>query len=128
MTAFVASHWWPGNPGHVLVIPNSHFENLDEFPPGIGADLVAVTQRVAIAVTEPLARLAAWDTWWARAAHDPASAAAMDERRTVFPTSYPAEEFSLPAGWHIASLLAAGFTEATVTWRSGHAAVVTGLR
>jgi len=50
MTAFVASHWWPGNPGHVLVIPNSHFENLYEFPPGLGVDLIAVTQRVAIAM------------------------------------------------------------------------------
>ena len=50
MTAFVASHWWPGNAGHVLVIPNSHFENLYEFPPALGVDLVAVTQRVAIAM------------------------------------------------------------------------------
>jgi hypothetical protein len=39
-----------------------------------------------LSVTEPLARLEAWDTWWARAAHDPALAAATDERRTVFPT------------------------------------------
>src|SRR4029450_5097601 len=37
-------------PGHVLVIPNSHFENLYEFPPGLGVDLIAVTQRVAIAM------------------------------------------------------------------------------
>ena len=38
MTAFVASHWWPGNPGHVLVIPNVHIENLYEFPPELGTD------------------------------------------------------------------------------------------
>lgn len=28
VTAFVASHWWPGNPGHVLIIPNAHIENI----------------------------------------------------------------------------------------------------
>lgn len=50
MTAFVASHWWPENPGHVLVIPNSHIENIYEFPPALGADLMAVTQRVAVAM------------------------------------------------------------------------------
>ena len=30
VTAFVASHWWPNNPGHVLIIPNEHFENLQK--------------------------------------------------------------------------------------------------
>ncbi|MBY0010415.1 HIT family protein [Paenibacillus typhae] len=28
VTAFIASHWWPGNPGHVLIIPNKHIENI----------------------------------------------------------------------------------------------------
>lgn len=50
MTAFVASHWWPENPGHVLVIPNAHIENIYEFPPALGADLMAVTQHVANAM------------------------------------------------------------------------------
>jgi SAM-dependent methyltransferase len=94
------------------------------------------TPRLASALTAldgarhpgPAARREAWDAWWAHAAQDPALATALDERRTVFATSYPTEEFSPPADWHIASLLAAGFTEATVTWRSGHAAVVTALR
>jgi SAM-dependent methyltransferase len=74
------------------------------------------------------ARRQAWDAWWARAARDPVLAAAMDERRAIFATSYPIEEFSPPAGWHVASLVAAGFAEAAVTWRFGHAAVVTALR
>ena len=74
------------------------------------------------------ARRQAWDAWWARAARDPLLTAASDERRAIFPTSYPTEEFSPPATWHMASLTAAGFTEASVTWRSGHAAVVTALR
>lgn len=50
MTAFVASHWWPANPGHVLVVPAMHFENIYDFPPALGADLVGVTQRVALAM------------------------------------------------------------------------------
>lgn len=50
MTAFVASHWWPSNPGHVLVIPNVHIENIYEFPPELGADLMATTRRVALAM------------------------------------------------------------------------------
>ena len=76
----------------------------------------------------PAARRHAWDAWWARAAQDPALAAAMVERRAIFTTTYPTEEFSPPADWHMASLIAAGFTEAAVTWRSRHAAVVTALR
>jgi histidine triad (HIT) family protein len=50
MTAFVASHWWPANPGHVLVIPNQHIENIYEFPTQLGESLMAATKRVAIAM------------------------------------------------------------------------------
>jgi histidine triad (HIT) family protein len=28
VTVFVASHWWPNNKGHVLIIPNEHIENI----------------------------------------------------------------------------------------------------
>ncbi len=50
MTAFVASHWWPANPGHVLVIPNQHLENVYEFPDALGASLMTAIRRVAIAM------------------------------------------------------------------------------
>ena len=30
VTAFIASKWWPNNKGHVLVVPNQHFENIFE--------------------------------------------------------------------------------------------------
>lgn len=52
VTAFVASHWWPANPGHVLVIPNSHIENLYELPPELARPLMAATQRVALAMKQ----------------------------------------------------------------------------
>lgn len=50
MTAFVASHWWPNNPGHVLVIPNQHTENIYDFPTHLGNDLIDFTQRIAVAM------------------------------------------------------------------------------
>jgi histidine triad (HIT) family protein len=50
MTSFIASHWWPGNPGHVLVIPNRHVENIYEFPDELGEPLMVMTRRIAVAV------------------------------------------------------------------------------
>lgn len=70
----------------------------------------------------------AWNAWWQKAAQDPALGAASEERRAVFPTNYPAEEFSPPAEWHIAALRYAGFAEAGVVWRSGTGAVVAAIR
>ena len=40
-----------------------------------------------------------WDAWWARAARDPELRTASEERRAVFPSNYPSEEFSPPAEW-----------------------------
>lgn len=71
---------------------------------------------------------ARWDLWWEHAARDPALRAAEAKRRTVFASSYPTEEFSPPADWHIAALRAAGFAEADVIWRSGTGAVVAAVR
>jgi SAM-dependent methyltransferase len=71
---------------------------------------------------------ASWDAWWEQASRDPALQSAMAQRQAVFPTSYPAEEFSPPADWHIAALRDAGFTEAGVVWRSGAGAVVAAVR
>jgi SAM-dependent methyltransferase len=73
------------------------------------------------------ARLA-WDAWWDKAARDPVLRLAAAERRAVFTTNYPTEEFSPPAEWHIAALSDAGFTEVGVVWRSGTGAVVAAVR
>lgn len=69
-----------------------------------------------------------WDDWWERAGRDPVLRAASKERRVVFGTNYPTEEFSPPAEWHVAALSDAGFAEARVTWRAGTAAVVAAVR
>ena len=70
----------------------------------------------------------AWDDWWAEVGADPALRDAADERRQVFSTSYPAEEFSPPAEWHLATLQEASFTEAGVVWRFGEGGVVAATR
>lgn len=49
VTAFVSSHWWPNNPGHVIVIPNEHFENLYDLPDDVSAEIHRVEKIVALA-------------------------------------------------------------------------------
>lgn len=49
VTAFVACDWWPGNSGHVLVIPNAHFENIYDLPAESAGPIHAVARQVAIA-------------------------------------------------------------------------------
>lgn len=46
-TAFVAPKWWNGNPGHVLVIPNEHYENVYEIPDVLLGRVHASAGRVA---------------------------------------------------------------------------------
>jgi histidine triad (HIT) family protein len=47
-TAFIGAKWWVNNPGHVLVIPNDHFENLYDIAPDALAAVYATVQRVAV--------------------------------------------------------------------------------
>lgn len=47
--AFVSPAWWPNNPGHVLVIPVQHFENLYDLPVELGGALHAAIRSVALA-------------------------------------------------------------------------------
>ena len=51
-TAFVAPKWWPRNPGHVLVVPDRHVENLyDADEETLGA-VYETARRVALAMRE----------------------------------------------------------------------------
>jgi histidine triad (HIT) family protein len=50
VTAFVSSGQWRNNAGHVLVVPNEHYENLYELPTSLAVPLQEVTQRIAIAL------------------------------------------------------------------------------
>ena len=40
----------PRNPGHVLVVPVRHADNLLELPPATARDMMAVAQRIALAL------------------------------------------------------------------------------
>jgi histidine triad (HIT) family protein len=48
--AFVASHWWANNPGHVLVIPAAHVENLYEMSKLLAGEVHEVVRQVAVAM------------------------------------------------------------------------------
>ncbi|MBT4609419.1 MAG: HIT family protein [Gemmatimonadetes bacterium] len=50
LTAFVSSHQWPANPGHVLIVPNGHVENLYELPSEWAEPFQAATQLLARAL------------------------------------------------------------------------------
>ena len=51
-TAFVSAGWWPNNEGHVLIVPNEHYENIYELPPELGTPIAQIAQRVALAFKE----------------------------------------------------------------------------
>jgi histidine triad (HIT) family protein len=50
VTAFLASKNWPNNRGHVLVVPNHHYENIFDLPPELGTPIQAAVQRIAFAM------------------------------------------------------------------------------
>jgi histidine triad (HIT) family protein len=51
-TAFVSSRWWPGNAGHLLVVPNQHVENLYLLESPLLGHVYEVVRRVAVALRE----------------------------------------------------------------------------
>jgi len=50
VTAFMATRRFPNNQGHVLLIPNQHFENIYDLPDEIGAQIHALTRKIALAM------------------------------------------------------------------------------
>lgn len=52
VTAFVSSHWWKNNPGHVVIIPNRHFENIYDLPLDYATEIQRVACKVALALKE----------------------------------------------------------------------------
>lgn len=49
-TAFVSPKWWPGNAGHVIVVPNVHVENLYTIDDELLGAVYATARRIAIAM------------------------------------------------------------------------------
>ena len=52
VTAFVAGKWWRLNPGHVIIVPNQHIENLYDLPGDIGYRIFDISKKTAIALKE----------------------------------------------------------------------------
>ena len=50
VTAFMATRKYPNNQGHVLIIPNQHFENIYDLPVEISAKIHALSREVALAM------------------------------------------------------------------------------
>ncbi len=50
ITAFISSRWWPNNKGHIIVIPNEHFENLYDIDIKYLHEVVEASQKLAIAI------------------------------------------------------------------------------
>ena len=50
LTAFIATRKWNNNQGHVLIIPNEHFENIFDLPLMISEQILSLTKNVALAM------------------------------------------------------------------------------
>ena len=48
ITAFVAGKWWRSNKGHVIIIPNTHVENLYDLPEELGHRIFDLSKKIAI--------------------------------------------------------------------------------
>ncbi len=48
VTIFVAGKWWRSNPGHIIVIPTRHIENLYDMPEELGHIIFDYSKKVAI--------------------------------------------------------------------------------
>jgi histidine triad (HIT) family protein len=51
-TAFVGSRWWPDNAGHVIIVPNAHWENLYELPDALGGYSRVLARRIGLAMKD----------------------------------------------------------------------------
>lgn len=50
VTAIIASHQYPGNTPNILIIPNTHYENIFDLPPALGGDIHRLAQQIAFAL------------------------------------------------------------------------------
>ncbi|MBP6219405.1 MAG: HIT family protein [Oligoflexales bacterium] len=46
-TAFINSFWIKNNPGHVIVVPNEHYENIYDLPDDLGAHIFAIAKKIS---------------------------------------------------------------------------------
>jgi histidine triad (HIT) family protein len=49
-TAWISTRWWLNNPGHVIVVPNRHIENMYELPRELAGDIHESARLIALAL------------------------------------------------------------------------------
>ena len=57
ITVFMATRKWPNNGGHVLIIPNEHFENIYELPLHLSSEIHALSRNIALAMESCFANI-----------------------------------------------------------------------
>ncbi|MEI6690239.1 MAG: HIT family protein [bacterium] len=50
VSAFINSFWVKNNPGHVIVVPNEHIENLYYLPKNVGTQIFTISKKIALAM------------------------------------------------------------------------------
>jgi len=50
VTAKISPKWWVNNPGHVIVVPNQHYENIYDTPDDVAAEVYKVVKKVSVAI------------------------------------------------------------------------------
>jgi histidine triad (HIT) family protein len=50
--AFISVRWWSNNPGHVLIVPTLHIENIYDMPREVGGAIHEVARQIALAFKE----------------------------------------------------------------------------
>ena len=48
LTAFIGSHWWLNNPGHVIIVCNQHYENIYDIPNPLLEKMFVFARKVAV--------------------------------------------------------------------------------
>ena len=51
-TVFIAGKWWRASPGHAIVMPNEHIENLYDMPALVGHAMFDLMQLTAMALKD----------------------------------------------------------------------------
>ena len=49
-SAFIGSHQWPNNRGHVIIIPNRHYENIYDLPLDLATAIHERARAIAVAM------------------------------------------------------------------------------
>ena len=129
-----ALHWLPETAVRrlyrdlaMIIRPGGLFAHA-EYMPLSETPRLADQTRLLVETRRPEPARLTWDQWWESVGADPFLGEALEQRSLVFDSTYPAQEFSPPAGWHCSALLEGGFSEAGVVYRSLGAAIVAAVR